>query len=222
MLSDIPKTFDPLSWLSPVTIFLKQLVQRAWEAKISWDVHLPSELADQYLRWRTKLISLKDVELQRFVLLDGFSDKIELHLFCDASERVFWIPSCRNFVRKKIKNCVKCNRFNSKPVFTLMGDLPKTRVDSPIKAFEDVGLDFAGPFICKKPPNSHKKSYLALFACFASKAIHLELVSDLSTAACIAAIRRFVSRRGCPKNLYSDNGENFVGSEKEIADLQGY
>ena len=56
--------------------------------------------------------------------------------------------------------------------------------------------------------------------CFSSKAVHLELVSDLSTAACIAAIRRFVSRRGCPKNLYSDNGKNFVGSEKEIADLQ--
>ena len=108
-------------------------------------------------------------------------------------------------------NCVNCNRFNSKPVFPLMGDLPKTRVDLPIKAFEDVGLDFAGPFLCRKSPNSHEKSYLALFVCFASKAVHLELVSDLSTAACIAAIRRFVSRRGCPRNLYSDNGKNFVG-----------
>ena len=101
-----------------------------------------------------------------------------------------------------------------------MGDLPKTRVDPPIKAFEDVGLDFAGPFFCRKSPNSLEKSYLALFVCFASKAVHLELVSDLRTAACIAAIRRFVSRRGCPKNLYSDNGKNFVGSDKEIADLQ--
>ena len=87
MLSDCSKTFDPLGWLSPVSIFLKQLMHRAREAKISWVDHLPSELADQYLNWRTKLISLKDVELQRFVLLDGFSDKIELHLFCDASER---------------------------------------------------------------------------------------------------------------------------------------
>ena len=42
MLSDISKTSDPLAWLSPVTIFLKQLMQRAWEAKISWDDHLPS------------------------------------------------------------------------------------------------------------------------------------------------------------------------------------
>ena len=56
--------------------------------------------------------------------------------------------------------------------------------------------------------------------CFASKAVHLELVSDLVTAACIAAIRRFVSRRGFPKNLHSDNEKNIVDSEKEIADLQ--
>ena len=44
---------------------------------------------------------------------------------------------------------------------------------------------------------------------FASKAVHLELVSDLSTAACIAASRRFVSRRGCLKKLYNDNREKF-------------
>ena len=89
MLSDISKTFDPLRRLSPVTIFLKQLMQRAWEAKISWEDHIYSELADHYLKWRSNLISLRDVELQLFVLLDGFSDKIELHLFCDASERAY-------------------------------------------------------------------------------------------------------------------------------------
>ena len=100
-----------------------------------------------------------------------------------------------------------------------MGDLPNSRVE-PLKAFEDVGLDFAGPFVCRKSPSSPEKSYLAFFVFIASKAVHLELVSDLNTAACIAAIKRFVSRRGCPKNLYSDNRKNFVSSQKEIADLQ--
>ena len=96
-------------------------------------------------------------------------------------------------------NCVNCSRFNSKPVFPLMGDLPELKVDLPLKAFEDVGLDFAGLFLCRKTPNSPDKYYLALFVYFASKAVQVELVSDLSTAACIAAIRRFVSRKGCPK-----------------------
>ena len=87
-----------------------------------------------------------------------------------------------------------------------MGDLPTARVDPPLKIFEGVGLDFAYPRQCRKSPNCPEKSCLALFVCFASKAVHLEQVSDLSTAACIAAIRRFVSRRGCPEKLHSDNG----------------
>ena len=99
-----------------------------------------------------------------------------------------------------------------------MGDLPKAGVDPPLKAFEDV--DFAGLFLCGKSPNSPEKPYLALFVCFASKAVHLELVSDLSTAAGIATIRSFISRSGCPKNLYIDNGKSFVRSGIEIADLQ--
>ena len=66
----------------------------------------------------------------------------------------------------------------------------------------------------------NNKAYLALFVCFASKAIHLELVSDLTTNACIAALRRFTSRRGCPKKLYSDNATNFTGSQSELEKLQ--
>ena len=94
-LSDISKTFDPFL-LSPVTIFLKQLMQIAWEESILWDNQLPSECADHYLKWRSKWISSKAVGMQRFVSLDGFSDKIELHLFCDASGRAH--AACINIV----------------------------------------------------------------------------------------------------------------------------
>ena len=89
-----------------------------------------------------------------------------------------------------------------------------------MKAFEDVRLDFPGPFLCRKSRNSPEKSYLALLVCVASKAVHLELVAAISRATCIATIRRFVSGRGCPKNHYSNNGKNLFGSQKEIADLQ--
>ena len=60
---------------------------------------------------------------------------------------------------------------------------------------------------------------MALFICFASKAVHLEEVSDLTTAACIAALRRFVARRECPKVLYSDNASTFTGSRIELEAL---
>ena len=101
-----------------------------------------------------------------------------------------------------------------------MGDLPKERIDVPTRAFENVGLDFAGPFLCKpsSKARSQDKAYMAV--CFASKAVHIECVSDMSTLGCMAAKRRFVSRRGCPSQVFSDNGTNFVGAANEIQQLQ--
>ena len=61
---------------------------------------------------------------------------------------------------------------------------------------------------------------MALFFCFASKAEHLEVVSDLTTAACIAALRRFVAIRGCPRVLHSDNAGAFTGSRTELEALR--
>ena len=58
------------------------------------------------------------------------------------------------------------------------------------------------------------------FICFASRAVHLELVSDLSSQGFIAALRRFVSRRGCPKSIFSDNGTSFTGAQAELNELQ--
>lgn len=55
-----------------------------------------------------------------------------------------------------------------------------------------------------------------MFICFSTKAIHLEAVSDLSTPAFLAALDRFIARRGCPSCIYSDNGRNFVGAATEI------
>ena len=45
-------------------------------------------------------------------------------------------------------------------------------------------------------------------------------MSDLTTKVCIAALRRFTSRRGCPRKLYSDNATNFTGSQSELEKLQ--
>ena len=132
----------------------------------------------------------------------------------------FWIPAFRNLVRNTIMNCTTCSRLTSKPCYPLMGDLPKQRVDIPNRAFQDVGLVFAGPFLCKGPNRTSTTAYLAIFTCFASRAVHLEAVSDLTAQACIAALRRFMSRRGGPDTIYSDNGSNFVGAQAEIKTLQ--
>ncbi|XP_075990233.1 uncharacterized protein LOC142985873 [Anticarsia gemmatalis] len=68
------------------------------------------------------------------------------------------------------------------------------------------------------------KGYVAVFVCMATKAIHLELVTDLSTSEFLAALRRMAARRGTPRHMFSDNGTNFVGAnntlQKEYEELQ--
>ena len=54
----------------------------------------------------------------------------------------------------------------------------------------------------------------------ATKAVHLEVVSDMTTQGFIAALRRFTGRKGVPQHIYSDNGTNFVGASNELKELQ--
>jgi len=100
----------------------------------------------------------------------------------------------------------------------LMGQLPEVRV-KPSKPFTNTGVDYSGPFYVKQGGKRRKtlvKCYVALFVCLSTKAIHLELVSEWSTEAYIASLRRFIARRGSCNNIYSGNGRNFVGAEKEL------
>ena len=103
-----------------------------------------------------------------------------------------------------------------------MGDLPKERIDIPARAFENVGIDFAGPSLCKPSSRAGSlyKTFMVLFACFASKVVHIECVSDMTTVWCVAAIRRLIFRRGCPSQVFSDNRTKFVDASNEIQQLQ--
>ena len=128
----------------------------------------------------------------------------------------FWIQSCPSLERKLVAECVGRNRFNVKPQYLLMGDLPKEHVDLPRKVLESVGINIVGPFPFRNSARNVAKSYKALFVCFASKAVHIEAMSDMTTPACSAALRRFVARRGCPKTIQSDKGSNFHNPPNQL------
>lgn len=64
------------------------------------------------------------------------------------------------------------------------------------------------------------KAYLALFVCTSTKAIQLELVSELTINAFLAALRRFMARRGKCSNIFSDNATNFTGANRELLELR--
>ncbi|CAL8136776.1 unnamed protein product [Orchesella dallaii] len=133
----------------------------------------------------------------------------------------YWIVRGRDTVRHIVRKCVVCRRYRAKAAKQLMAPLPSPRVN-PSRPFLNTGVDYAGPFNLRNMKgrgNTTYKCYMSLFICMATKAIHLEAVSDLTTASFIAAFRRFVSRRGLCANLYSDCGTNFIGANKELKRL---
>ncbi|XP_049886415.1 uncharacterized protein LOC126380876 [Pectinophora gossypiella] len=99
-----------------------------------------------------------------------------------------------------------------------MADLPKPRV-TPSRPFTHTGVDFTGQVEVKANKGrgiKTTKAYIAVFIWLSTKAIHIELVSDLSTAAFLAALKRLCARRGTPRHMYSDSGTNFVGAAKSL------
>lgn len=133
----------------------------------------------------------------------------------------YWIPDGRSTVRKALRNCIKCFKLSAKPIHQMMGDLPESRI-SVTRPFKEVGVDYAGPILtkCQHQRKATKfKSYLCLFVCMCTKAVHLEVVTSLTTEAFLAALRRFIARRGYPSDIYSDNGRNFVGANSYLKSL---
>ncbi|GFU31946.1 integrase catalytic domain-containing protein [Trichonephila clavipes] len=89
--------------------------------------------------------------------------------------------------------------------------LLKDRVSNS-KIFQVVGVDLADPLHLK----DRRKGWVVLFTCAVFRAVHFELITSLSTAAFLQSLRRFISRRGRPTIIYSDNGTNFVGSNSAL------
>lgn len=133
----------------------------------------------------------------------------------------YWPISGRASVKRIIKKCVTCYRAKPETISCLFGDLPKARTQ-PSKPFTNTGVDYCGPIFIKQGNRRNQKlikTYVAVFVCFATKAVHLELAVDLSTAAFLAVLRRFLARRGRVLNIYCDNATNFVGAKNQLREL---
>lgn len=139
-------------------------------------------------------------------------------------QREVWILSARRVVRGIIFRCLPCYRLKTVTTQPYMGDLPSDRVNES-RCFAGVGLDFGGPYTVK---SSHLrgaktyKAYLCVFVCLSTKAVHLEVVSSLSTESFIATLDRFVARRGLPALVRSDCGTNFRGANNYLRDVRDF
>lgn len=133
----------------------------------------------------------------------------------------FWPIQGRNLARLVVHHCVTCFRSKPRNPTPLMGNLPASRATL-LHPFHITGVDYAGPIFVKDKKGRGSKTnpaYICLFVCFAVKAVHIELVTDLTTECFLAAFRMFVSRRGKPLHMYSDNEKTFLGAKSELSTL---
>ena len=130
---------------------------------------------------------------------------------------LFWILHLRRLSKSVIRNCYGCKKFRSllyhspKP-----GQLPKDRTE---KRFEVVGTDYVGPIYYKTKKKNELKTYILLFSCRLTRAVHIELVFNLTTTEFIKSFKRRISRRRKPRIVYSDNARTFKAVAKWLANI---
>ena len=129
--------------------------------------------------------------------------------------RTIWIPGGLSVVKGVLYRCKPCIRFDAKLLQPQMGDLPREKFE-PSFAFSHCGFDYCEPFYTKNGTRKLLKTYVAIFICFSTKAVHIEPVMSLTKDDCLAAIKSFVSRRGLPDEIYSDNSTTFIGTKGEL------
>ena len=128
---------------------------------------------------------------------------------------LYWVPQGRAEVKHVIKQCTTCRRHEGPPyALPAMPPLPKERVNRAFP-FQYTGLDVMGPLYFKESKTTNKL-WVCLFTCLATRAIHLEYLLGMSTEWFMSCFHRFVSRRGYPQIMQSDNAPQFKAADATL------
>ena len=162
---------------------------------------------------------------------ERFTEKLVHQVHCEtlhggvaltmaAVRERYWVLKLRSLIKSVRSKCYGCKRFSATPARNpIPGQLPEDRT-TVSRAFEVIGLDFAGPLKYKEGKKSQGNAYLAIFTCSLSRAVHLESIASLETDNFITCLKRFIARRGRPGVIYSDNGGIFIKAEKWLRQLR--
>ncbi|XP_028394462.1 uncharacterized protein LOC114518655 [Dendronephthya gigantea] len=129
----------------------------------------------------------------------------------------YWIPTARQYIKKTLRRCVTCRKTFGTP-YTAPDPppLPTYRMTDS-HPFSVTGVDFTGA-IYVKTPRGQEKVYICLFTCANTRAVHLEVVTNLTVPTFMSAFRRFVSRKSLPK-IISDNASTYQSAAEELTQL---
>ena len=127
----------------------------------------------------------------------------------------YTVLKLRSSLRSIKAHCLRCREFQAVTMQPIMSDLPKERLAYQSPPFTNTGVDYFGPFYVSVRRTTEKR-WGFLFTCLTTRAVHVEIVTSMDTSSCVKGVERFVSRRGTPAMIWSDDGTNFIGAEKEL------
>ena len=130
----------------------------------------------------------------------------------------YWLVRGRQLVKKILHKCVVCRRFQARPYCPPPAPpLPSFRVNE-ARPFSYTGVDFAGPLYVRDTiASASRKVWICLYTCCVTRAVHLDVVPDMTSQAFIRSFKRFTSRRGFPVKIISDNAKTFKSAARTLA-----
>lgn len=136
----------------------------------------------------------------------------------------YWVVGCKRKVTSFIHSCVTCRKLRGRFGTQVMADLPEDRL-TPSPPFTFVGVDTFGPWnvVARRTRGgqANQKRWAVIFTCLVCRAIHLEVIEELSSSSFINALKRFMSIRGPVRQFRSDRGTNWermIGVTRRILD----
>ncbi|XP_038106615.1 uncharacterized protein LOC119766248 [Culex quinquefasciatus] len=170
---------------------------------------LPFDLRFPVILPKKHPITIKLVEHYHRKLRHGNNETV-----VNEMRQRFFIGNLRAVVRMVANDCQLCKIRQSRPAVPRMAPLPVQRLQPYLRPFSFVGVDYCGPFTVTVGRRSEKR-WIAVFTCFNTRAVHLEVAHSLNKQSCLMALRRFMCRYGVPREIFSDNGTNFHGANNE-------
>ena len=132
----------------------------------------------------------------------------------------YWIPQARKIIRGIRKRCYICRILGKKFANQKMAPLPAERL-LPAPVWSDVALDLFGPLehvdLVRKRLTS--KAWGIIITCLGSRAVHLDLTQSYDTDSVLQALNRFMSIRGSPSTILSDQGSQMRAASREVANM---
>ncbi|XP_011858745.1 PREDICTED: uncharacterized protein LOC105556271 [Vollenhovia emeryi] len=89
ILSEVSRLFDPLGLLGPVIVIAKLILQSLWKAGIHWDESVPQELHTSWLKLKSQLPVVNQLQITRCAKFHPDPQFAQLHGFCDASQNAY-------------------------------------------------------------------------------------------------------------------------------------